>query len=261
MARYSAGMLPMTARVKRVLFACCWLLGGFWLATGGAAAQPDDRQLVKAVWDATAESNCKMSIDGEPLRPCLAGSVVNERMMTKSEAVAAGYLFVVPTGDTARDTAALNRLRLQVHGQGRGADGQAQPARQDVAQDMGQDTTLSAMAVCSYNSAYLQYTATGYPGSWDPEIGVDIRFQKAGFYCDAITVTYSNTYYVSGPRDKSWYDRTSFGGDDDDPGCWYGLPHGATKHLYGHSGDTFYDRVEHDCGWDADRSQGSITLH
>lgn len=258
MARLSGTAPPSTTRVKRVAFALCWLFSSLWLASGGAAAQSDDHQLVKAVLDATPEADCKMSFDGGPLMPCPAGSVVNEKLMPKSEAIKAGYEFVVPTGDEKADEKALKEKREKVRDKARGK------ARDD-------NSTLSLLTLTGTGEvlaawqpgcpashyAYLEYTASAISPS--ARIGVDIDYRRTS-NCQDLAVTYSRTFYVIN-NNRTWYHRTAFGRHSDDPGCWYGLPHGATTQMWGTSGDYFESSVEHGCGWNTPRSWGWLTLN
>ncbi len=212
---------------------------------------------MEAVYDATAQSNCRLAYNHGPLVACPTGTVINESPMTELQARQAGYAYVVETGDGQQDKAAIKQLREKVRKDGR---------TRAVAAAEGTMTAMTAMSGGPCNStahAYLQYTATNAP-SPQPEIGVDIDYTYigGGSTCYGINVTYSNTFFAAGTSSGStWYDYTSFNLQSDDPGCYYGLPHGATSILNGQSRQSFGDGVEHGCGSFVNRSSGSIDLN
>ncbi len=241
----------------------------------GAAAAASSGQMVKAVWDATADADCKFSFGGGPLQPCVGGSVINEKMMSREEAIAAGYDFVAPTGDVRADVAALDRARQIVREKARVRGTESAPSAvvsAPLVANVGSHSTFAKLGFasvlnsadamtasgCSPTSAYLQYTATQTANR--PTIGVDIYYQYING-CNTVQVTYSNTHFVGFVDGNTWYDHTKFGTGSDDPGCYYDLPHGATTYMGGGGGETFESAVEHGCGWSVPRSYGSLSLY
>lgn len=235
----------MIHRLRYLIIALGLVFGSTGLASGVAAASGDQ---VKAVWDATADANCQFSIHGGPLQPCPGGSVISERMMSRDEAVAAGYDFVTPVADARANVAALDKLRQIVRERARARGAQKAHKFADVMTAFG----------CSPTYAYLQYTASNTANR--PTIGVDINYQYING-CNTIQVTYSNTYFVGAADGNTWYDHTKFGTGSDDPACYYDLPHGATTLMGGAIGETFESAVEHGCGWNVPRDYGSLSLY